>query len=289
MPSINDIDRRHAVYYEAMLGAIVEMYKFSGIMGIGLFDLYRDNILKAWSWTIDNSTRYRDAAKLCVSFACDRNELLGLRLEPAQLMSRLQSSLACAKRQGDARSVGRLLREIGALHAVNGEVDQALICYLRSEEICREAIDKEGEAMALCNQGQAYTQIHNNAAALHCLQRSLRILGEIDFAVGQADALSALGLAQLGLGAVEAAVECYEQSLAICRKIDDYRGEAIALCGLGDARVALNQTKQAAELFAAALVLFRQLNDQRGESHVLNSISSAAARRTNADLKDPKL
>src|SRR5437660_1158481 len=109
MPTTTEIDRIHAVYSETMLGAIFEMYKLSGIVGVALFEQYREHILKAWSWAIDNSNRHIDAAKLCISFARDRTELLSLRLEPAQLVSRLQSSLACARRNGDAKSSGRLL------------------------------------------------------------------------------------------------------------------------------------------------------------------------------------
>src|ERR1051325_4173158 len=121
MPTTTEIDRRHAVFYETMLGAIFEMYKVSGIMGVGLFERYREHILKAWSWAIDNSNQHIEAARLCISFARDRTELLSLQLEPAQLLSRLQSSVTCARRQGDAKSWGRLLRELGAIHALNGQ------------------------------------------------------------------------------------------------------------------------------------------------------------------------
>jgi tetratricopeptide (TPR) repeat protein len=278
MPTTTEIDRRHAIYYETMLGAVFEMYKLSGIMGAGLFELYRENILKAWSWAIENSDRHIDAARLCISFARDRTELLSLRLEPAQLVSRLQSSVACARRQGDVKSWGRLLRELGAAHALNGQVEQALICYLRSEEICREASDKPGEAMALSSQGKAHTHLYANAIATGCLERSLSICREIGFAGGEADALNSLGAAQLGLGLAPQAVESYEKSLAIYRKIDNYRGEAIALCGLGDARMALGQLKEAEDLYTEALVLFRQLNDQQGETDVLSSIATGGRR-----------
>ena len=278
MPTTTEIDRRHAVYYETMLGAVFEVYKLSGIMGAGLFELYRENILKAWSWAIANSNRHADAARLCISFARDRVELLSLRLEPAQLVSRLQSSMACARRQGDAKSWGRLLRELGAAHALNGQVEQALICYLRSEEICREAGDKAGEAMALSSQGKAHAHLYADATATDCLERSLSIFREIEFAGGEADALNGLGAAQLNLGLAQQAVESYERSLAIHRRIDNYRGEAVALCGLGDARAALNQLKEAEDLYTAALVLFRQLNDRQGETEVLSSIATGGRR-----------
>lgn len=284
MPTTTEIDRRHAAFSETMLGAIFEMYKLSGIVGVALFEQYREHILKAWSWAIDNSNQHIDAAKLCISFARDRTELLSLRLEPAQLVIRLQSSLACARRHGDAKSSGRLLRELGAILTLNGQVERSLNCYLRSEEICRDASDKEGEAMALSSQGKAYTQLHNNAAAIHCLERALRIFREIEFADGEADALNNLGAAQLCLGFAQPAVGSYEQSLAICRRTDNYRCEAIALCGLGDTRMALDQLDEAAELFTAALVLFRQLGDQQGETQVLSSISTAGP-RANAAVK----
>lgn len=284
MPTATEIHRRHAVYYERMLGAVHEMYKVSGIMGAGLFELYRENILKAWSWAVENSNRHIDAARLCISFARDRTELLSLRLEPTQLVSRLQSSVACARRQGDAKSWGRLLRELGAAHALSGQVEQALTCYSRSEEICREANDKAGEAMALSSQGKAQTHLHANPTAVDCLERSLSIFREIGFADGEADALNGLGAAQLSLGLASQAVESYEKSLAIYRKIDNYRGEAVALCGLGDARMALGQLKEAQELYTAALVLFRQLNDQRGETDVLSSIATGG-RRAQATIR----
>jgi hypothetical protein len=168
MPTTTEIDRRHAVYYETILGAIVEMYKLSGIMGAGLFDLHRDSVLKAWSWAISQSGRHIDAARLCILFPRDRTELLSFRIEPAELVSRLQSSVECAKEQGDQKSAGRLLRELGGIHALNGDMEQSLNCYLRSEEICREASDKEGEAMALSSHGKAYTQLNNNSLAVAC-------------------------------------------------------------------------------------------------------------------------
>ena len=275
MPSITKIHWRHAVYYERMMGAIFEMYKFSGIMGAGFFDLHRENILKAWSWAISYSNQHLDAARLCVSFPRDRTELLSLRLEPAQLVNRLQSSVACATQQGDQKSSGRLERELGAVHALNGQLDQSLICYRRSEEICRAAGDKEGEALALTSLGKAQAQLHDNVAALQCLERSLKSFQEMENPDGEADALNGLGAAQLSLGLTAQAVESYEQSLAIYRRIDNYRGEAIALSGLGNARMALGQDKEAADLFAAALVLFRQLADHEGETQVLSSISAA--------------
>jgi tetratricopeptide (TPR) repeat protein len=280
MPTTTEIDRRHAVYYETMLQAVFEMYKFSGIMGAGLFDLYRENVFRAWSWAISHSSRDMEAAKLCILLPLDRTELLSLRLEPGQLVSGLESSVACAKRQGDQKSTGRLLRELGAVHASNGQVEQSLICYLRSEEICREAGDKEGEALALSSQGKAHTQLHDMAGAIQCLERSLRIFQEMQIADGEADTLNGLGGAQLGLGRTQQAVESYEKSLAIYRKIDNYRGEAFALCGLGDARMALGQAKEAEKLFAAALLLFRQLADWQGETQVLSSISSAGSKAT---------
>jgi tetratricopeptide (TPR) repeat protein len=280
MPTTTEIDRRHAVFYESMLGAVFEMYKFSGIMGVGLFDLYRENVLKAWSWAINQSDRHVDAAKLCILFPLDRTELFSLRLEPTQLLSRLQSSLTCARQQGDKKSSGRLLREMGAVHDLNGQVQQSLTCYLRSEEICREASDKEGEAMALSSQGEAHTQLHDFTAAIQCLERSLRIFQAIKIPDGEADALSSLGTAHLGLGLAEQATGFYEQSLAIYRKIDNYKGEAIALCGLGDARLAFGQLNEAEKLFDEALVLFRQLTDQHGEIRVLSSMSKVSGRAT---------
>lgn len=275
MPSITEIDRRHAVYYESMVGAIFEMYKFSGIMGVGLFDLYRENVLKAWSWAISQSSRHLEAARLCILFPLDRTELFTLRLEPAQLMGRLQSSLACATREGDQKSSGRLLREMGDVYALNRDVEQSLTCYLQSENHCREARDKEGEAMSLSGQGKAHTQLHDLTAAIHCLERSLRLFQEIEIADGEADALSSLAAAHLLSGLAEQAVEFYELSLKIYRKIDKYKGEAIALCGLGEARTALGQSNEAEKLFEEALVLFRQLLDQHGESRVLSSMSTA--------------
>lgn len=274
MPNKTEIDRRHAVYYERMLGAVFEMYKFSGIMGIGFFDLYRENVFRAWYWAISHSSRDMDAARLCILFPRDRTELLSLRLEPAQLVSRLRSSVACARRQGDQPSLGTLLRELGAVHALNGQMEQALICYLRSEEVCRKAADTKGEAMALSSQGKAHTHLHDNAAATDRLERSLSIFREIEFSDGEADALNGLGAAQLGLGLAQQAVESYQKSLAIYRKIDNYRGEAIALCGLGNARMALGQAAE--EFFAEALVLFRQLADQQGEAQVLSSMSAGS-------------
>jgi len=275
MPSITEIGRRHAVFSENMLGAVFEMYKVSGIMGVGLFEQYREHILKAWSWAIDNSNQHIDAARLCISFARDRTQLLSLRLEPAELVSRLESSVACARRAGDAKSCGRLLRELGAIHALTGQAEQSLICYLGSEEICRQAGDKEGEAMALNSQGKAHTELHNHAAAINCLERALSIFQEIEFADGEAEALNGLGALQLRLGLAESAIESFEKSLAICRKTDNYRCEAITLCGLGNAQMAVGQPGAAKELLTKALVLFRQLGDEQGETQVLGSISVA--------------
>ena len=282
MPTLTEIDRRHAVHYETILGAIFEMYTFSGIMGVGLFEFYREHILKAWSWAIDQSTRHMDAARLCISFPLDRTELFGLFLEPAQLLNQLQSSVACAARQGDQKSLGRLLREMGDVHVLNGQVEQSLTCYLQSEKICRETGDKEGEAMSLSGQGKAHTQLQDMEAAIERLESSLRIFQEIKMANGEADALSSLGAAYLYLGLTEQAVSSYEQSLAIYRKIDNYKGEALALCGLGDARLAHGQLNEANKLFEEALVLFRQLLDQHGESRVLSSLSHATLRANTA-------
>lgn len=282
MPTITEIDRRHAVYYESILGAVFEFYKLSGIMGVGLFDLYRENILKAWSWAIDRSTMHMDAAGLCVSFPLDRSELFSLRLEPAQLLNKLQGSVACATKLGDLRSSGRLLREMGDIYALNGQSEQSLSCYLQSEKLCHKTSDKEGEAMSLNGQGKAYTQ-PQNFHAIEILHRALKIFQEIEIAIGEAETLSCLGAAYLRLDLAEQAASSYEQSLVIYRKIDHYKGEAIALCGLGDARLALRQSNEANKLFAEALVLFRQLLDRHGEARVLSRLSHASIRATTTD------
>jgi hypothetical protein len=45
-----------------MLGALFEIYKLSGILGAGIFDLHRENVLKAWSWAIAPARAFGEIA-----------------------------------------------------------------------------------------------------------------------------------------------------------------------------------------------------------------------------------
>ena len=70
-----------------------------------------------------------------------------------------QQALAVAQRQEDVKTQATLLSNIGAVHSVRGEKQQALACYAQALPLMRQVGDKGGEAVTLTGIGAVYSDL----------------------------------------------------------------------------------------------------------------------------------
>ena len=129
--------------------------------------------------------------------------------------------------------------------------------------IAHENGDRRGEAYALGNMGNAYSQLGDARRAIGYFDEQKEITREIGDRHEEGNALANLGNAYNNLGDARQGMRYHEQAINIHREIGDRRGEGISLANLGNVYHNLGDTRRAIEYYEKALVIVREIDDLR--------------------------
>jgi tetratricopeptide (TPR) repeat protein len=181
----------------------------------------------------------------------------------------LEETELLASRTGDAAARGRMLGDIGNVHAHRGRYEEAADCYRRYLEVAREAGDRVGEAAALGSLAINAYEVGRAKEAQELFQQALPIFREQKNLQAEGTALGTLGLAHLDLGDFDEARDCFDRLLEISRETGYRRGEANALGNLGLVHRAKGRYGRALEHFEDDLRIRRETRDRWNEGIAL--------------------
>lgn len=276
-PARNDAKLRHCEHFRNVLSLATDLYEKGNVLGgLGIFDLERANIESAWEWAKENLAGSKKAASICSSFL-NWPYLLWLRLHPQELISRLETALAAARKLNDRGMEGVHLGNLGNAYAELGNPCKAIEFYEQRLVITHEIGDRRDEGNALGNLGIAYADLGEPHKAIEFYEQALAIDREIGDRRGEGADLGNLGNAYADLGEPRKAIEYHKQALAIDREIGDRRGEGQDLGNLGVAHSDLGEPRKAIEFYKQALAIAREIGDRRNEGNWLGNLGSAYA------------
>ncbi|OQB23717.1 MAG: photosystem I assembly protein Ycf3 [Euryarchaeota archaeon ADurb.Bin190] len=255
--------QRYSEHYRDVLSNATEIYQNGDpISALKIFDLERANIESSWEWAKKNP------ANICSSIL-NSPYILELRLHPLELISRLETALAGARKLNDRGMEGAHLGNMGNAYVDLGEPRQAIEHYEQALAIAREIGDRMGEGACLGGLGLAYADLGEIRQAIELYEHALAIAREIGDRRDEGVWLGSLGLAYAALGEPRQAIEHFKQILKFHREIGDRSSEGLDLGNLGNAYAALGETRKAIEHYGQRLIIAREIGDRRGEANAL--------------------
>jgi tetratricopeptide (TPR) repeat protein/transcriptional regulator with XRE-family HTH domain len=194
------------------------------------------------------------------------------------------SLLACldhVTRAGQYQRVAALTTAIAALVRADGLWSDATARHAVAVQATRQLGDRQGEATALNDLGDALYLRGDYRAAAEAQETAVSIYRELGDRQGQANALSDLGGLRQLMGDRRGAADL-EEALAICRDLGDRLGQAWVLDWTGYARRRTGDIAGAAGPLAEALSIYRELGRRGGQACVITQIGSV--RRQTGDF-----
>lgn len=271
--------RRHAIYYQAVLSAVDDLYLKGGgaiAQGLLLFNRELSNIQAGQGWAASRADSDDEAAQLCIGYPDAGAYVLSLRQHSRERIRWLETALSAARRLKQQNAEGNALGNLGNAYFNLGETREAIKYYEQALVISHQIGHRREQSNWLGSLGNAYADL-GEGEAIEYYKQALAIVREIGYRRGEGMHLGNLGSAYLNLGETRKAIEYYEQALPIAHEIKDRRGEGWDLGNLGTAYFKLGEIPKAIKYYEQALVISREIGGRGGEGHWLGNLGLAYA------------
>lgn len=190
-------------------------------------------------------------------------------LEPRECSRWFTAQLQAALEIGDREGEARALGNLGDAHTVLGEVRQAIGFYEQRLEIAREVGDRGSQAIMLDSLGTAHSSLGEVCQAIGFYEQCLEIAREVSDRQRETKMLGHLGDAYRSVGEVRRAIGYYEQFVEVFRESGDRERESRVLNDLGNLYHSLGEVRQAIVFSEQALKITREIGDREGEGIAL--------------------
>ena len=176
---------------------------------------------------------------------------------------------------GNTAAKAQAYGELGNLHCVLNNTDQAVSCLEHQISIARKLSDRLVEAEAAGGLGCVYQQMGMHPKALQLHELDLRLSEETGNLAGQTRAMGNIGATREALGQIEEAVHCHEKHLSLATQINDKLAKTKALASLGRLHHALGNHSQAVSYLQSGLHIAEALNLREEESRIRHRLGLA--------------
>lgn len=188
----------------------------------------------------------------------------------------LKESRGANDRLGEASALGGLAQVLSYLGGEQEALRYAERGLARLGSAPAAGLDDEvrrGEALALCNVGEAYYSLGDLKKALDSFDRSIALSIAAGDRGGEAQARLKIGYAYSDSGLLDDALSNYRRAQDLWRAVGDRRGQALALNAIGGVHASLGERQHALELNRQAADIFGAVGDRQGEAVALNGIA----------------
>jgi tetratricopeptide (TPR) repeat protein len=262
------------------------MYEATGFVGSKLLlETYWNDFLAGQSWAVSHLETDDEAANICACYATCAAYTLDNLMPPSQRIQWLEYGLrAVQKLGGDGiESASAMLNNLGNMHRIRGNSDDALIYYQRAVNSAQEHNNRSSEAIAQGNIGIIYFNRGEFDEALSYYQKRLDISREINSESGIADSLINIGYLYLSLDKPQNAISKFEEALEVSQKAHYWRGENYALAGISDFYLNQNNIEKDKEYSEKCLELTKKLGNKSGQAHALIHLSKVKIKEEKHD------
>jgi CHAT domain-containing protein/Tfp pilus assembly protein PilF len=210
---------------------------------------------------------------------CNMGGIYGKLKQYPKAIECLERALVASREveeQADVKTDVRTeLYNLAIIYGWLNQREKAIEYYRQFLEICREMVDREGEAVALDGLAFSYKALHQYEKAIEYYEQAVAAFSKINHHADEAIALIGLGDSYFGLRQFEKAIEHYDRALPIFHAIGDHANEGNALDRLGISYYSLGQYEKAAEYGERALTIYQKFQDWAGEGRAFNNLGNA--------------
>lgn len=192
--------------------------------------------------------------------------------------------LQAAKALNDQRGEAHARTNLGAVHRLLGQYEQAIDHLSQALVLHRLMADGPGEARTLSNLGIVEDRLGQNESSAEHLSAALAKYRELNNRHGTAAVLTNLGGQALRPGHYEEARTHLTEAAKLFKTLGDRAGEASALTNLGDANQNLGNYRPAEKNLTEALALFEEMNHRYGQAIALANLGTVQTRLGRHDL-----
>ena len=146
----------------------------------------------------------------------------------------LSTAMQLFSATGDERGVASSIDDLGKLHWLKGEYEQALASFRDALARRRRLADRRSIALSLNNMGLVLQDSGEFKGALEAFDQALAIRREIGDLVGVATSLNALGSIAQDQREFERALGYFQAALEVAKQIGDRNRIALVLTNVGE-------------------------------------------------------
>jgi tetratricopeptide (TPR) repeat protein len=164
-----------------------------------------------------------------------------------------ERSRALFERVADHEYVGKLLNNLGQLHAITGKPEKAVPLLRESFRIAVEMDNRVDAAFAASSLASARLHTGDQAGAVESANRAIELLGNREeYREEEGNARMVMGRAMLALGSVDQAEQAFSAAVECFRAVETVSHLAGAWFALGDVAGERGDTSSAAEWYRRA-------------------------------------
>ncbi len=212
----------------------------------------------------------------CASVLCDLADIARRRNDPDLARRLLLESLRRSSASAPGAVRARALEELGAIHGIRADYEEALDCFHEALRIFEGLDDLPAQARDLNRIGNLLQKLGRPAEALENQRRSLRIWESLRNGLETAKALNNIGGGLMRQGDYDGAMNCFETACGHFRELGERRMLAHVLSNIGLLHNYKGDTRQAEAILKESLDISEGLEDRQGQANCLNNLAHMA-------------
>ena len=173
---------------------------------------------------------------------------------------------------GDQRGLAYARRNLGMVHYLRSEVEEAVNYEMDALQWFEENGEKEGIATVNIGLAYLYWGFGDFQRGFDCAYKALNQSQESQYLEGLAWSYNALGVFYFDSEDLQESTKYSQEACDLFRQLDDALGEARALNGIGNASRFSGDYKKALEYQTHSLRIYESISNSLGRSKTLNDI-----------------
>jgi len=181
-------------------------------------------------------------------------------------------ALPVLRDSGNVREQTSTLNNIAAISYSRGEVRRAFDFFDQALQLARSSGDRQAQSILVNNMGTLALAQGEHQRALDLLNESLTLRRAVQDRAGEVRTLNNLSLIYRLLGDADASKQSAVQAFSLAEQLPDRDVRAASLNSLGTIERIIGEADQAEQHLQQALALFRELGERRLASATLNNL-----------------
>jgi signal transduction histidine kinase len=178
----------------------------------------------------------------------------------SQALLLFEKALQFSQEANDIENASKCFGNIGFVFGHLGNYERALTCHLESVKLNEQVGNKRGIALAYNNIAYVYEALGNNSRALDYLGHALELLQDLGDQAAVAVAQQNIGVMYFKEKQYAIALDYQFKALTSLEHLDDKRGLAFSYANLADLLIATGDLKNVPGYLKKALNLARDIN-----------------------------